>query len=293
MSNQAKAYILALVTVGLWSTIASAAKLSLRYLQPEELLLYASITSSIVLFGIIAKQKKLTLLTQISKMDIFKGVRYGFLNPFCYYLVLFKAYDLLPAQQAQIINYTWAIMVSILAVPLLGQKIARSQAVAIVLSYLGVLVIATRGELAELHFVNPFGVCLALFSTLLWSIYWILNTKDQRDPVVGLFLNFICILPVVALYVFFTVGFRRLPVEGYAGAAYIGCFEMGIAFVCWLKAMKYTESTAKIANLIFIAPFGSLVCIYFLVGEEIYSSTYAGLALVVAGLVVQAVKRAE
>ncbi len=62
---------------------------------------------------------------------------------------------------------------------------------------------------------------------------------------------------------------------------------MGVAFVLWLKAMKLTDNTAKIANLIFIAPFASLVFIHFLVGEEIYSSTLAGLALVMGGLVIQ------
>jgi drug/metabolite transporter (DMT)-like permease len=61
---------------------------------------------------------------------------------------------------------------------------------------------------------------------------------------------------------------------------------MAVGFVLWLKAMKCTDNTAKIANLIFIAPFASLVFIYFLVGEKIYPSTYAGLIFVVTGLVI-------
>ena len=40
----------------------------------------------------------------------------GLVNPFLYYLVLFKAYDLLPAQEAQAINYTWALMLAFLSV---------------------------------------------------------------------------------------------------------------------------------------------------------------------------------
>ena len=61
----------------------------------------------------------------------------------------------------------------------------------------------------------------------------------------------------------------------------------------WLSALKYTESTAKISNLIFISPFISLVLIHFLVGEEIYRSTIVGLVFIVVGLLVQQVKRGK
>ena len=47
----------------------------------------------------------------------------GLINPFLYYLVLFKAYDLLPAQEAQAINYTWALMLAFLSVIFLKQKL--------------------------------------------------------------------------------------------------------------------------------------------------------------------------
>lgn len=288
MKKQTKAYIYALITVGLWSTIGSATKLTLSRLTPAELLLYASLVSTVVLFFILTAQKKLKELTLLSKHHWLISIGFGFLNPFAYYLVLFKAYDILPAQQAQIINYTWAITLSLLSIPLLGQKVVGRQWLAIIVSYIGVLVIATRGELLALNFENPFGVGLALFSTVLWALYWILNTRDKRDPVVGLFLNFLCALPFIVLYVLFFEGFRPVAIEGLLGATYIGFFEMGVAFVLWLKAMKYSDNTAKIANLIFIAPFASLIFIHFLVGEEIYLSTLAGLLLVMTGLVIQA-----
>ncbi|HCO12391.1 MAG TPA: EamA family transporter, partial [Desulfonauticus sp.] len=45
MVNQKKAYFFGLLTVFIWSTVASAFKLSLRYLTPLQLLFYASLTS--------------------------------------------------------------------------------------------------------------------------------------------------------------------------------------------------------------------------------------------------------
>ena len=62
---------------------------------------------------------------------------------------------------------------------------------------------------------------------------------------------------------------------------------MGITYVLWLAALQRARSAAQISNLIFLSPFLSLVFIHFLVGEEIYPSTYAGLGLIVAGLLLR------
>jgi drug/metabolite transporter (DMT)-like permease len=70
----------------------------------------------------------------------------------------------------------------------------------------------------------------------------------------------------------------------------VGIFEMGITFVLWLSALKLSESTAKVGNLIFMSPFLSLVFIHFLVGEDILASTFIGLVLIISGLLMQQLK---
>jgi drug/metabolite transporter (DMT)-like permease len=77
------------------------------------------------------------------------------------------------------------------------------------------------------------------------------------------------------------------PWQALAGGFYVGVFEMGLAFILWLKAMKLAENTARIANLIFISPFLSLMLISVLLNEVILSSTLIGLCLIIAGLVLQ------
>lgn len=291
MTRQGQAYVYGLVTIGLWSTVATACKLSLRYISPEELVFYSAVTSCLVLVVILYWQKKLNQLKKMSMAEWILSFKLGLLNPFLYYLILFKAYDLLPAQQAQPLNYTWAITLSLLSVPLLGQRLGRQQLAAILISYFGVLVLSTRGELLALNFDSPFGVVLALLSTVFWSLYWIGNTRDTRDPVVGLFMNFICAVPCIALYMIIFQPFKLVDLRGLAGAVYLGFFEMGIAFLLWLIAMKLTLNTAKLANLIFLSPFLSLIFIYFFVGEKILPSTLVGLGFIVLGLILQGTVR--
>jgi drug/metabolite transporter (DMT)-like permease len=287
MTSQPRAILFALSAVLLWSTVATAFKLSLDYLTPVELLLYSALFSTLVLGAILFWQKKFSLVFKCSRKEYLLSVLLGFLSPFLYYLILFKAYDLLPAQQAQPINYTWAITLSLLSVPLLKHKISWQQWLALVISYIGVVVISTEGRPFDLEFTNPFGVFLALASTVVWSLYWIYNTRDKRDPVVGLFLNFVFSIPFIISYYIFTEGVRAVPLKGILGAAYVGFFEMGFCFVLWLMAMKLTNNTAKISNLIFLSPFLSLIFIHFILGEHIVAGTFIGLILIVIGLLVQ------
>jgi len=287
MKNQRKAMVYGLVTVLLWSTVASAFKLSLRHLEPAHLLLYSGAFSTLLLAAILVVQGRLGQIFRCTPREYGMSLLLGLLNPFLYYLVLFRAYDLLPAQQAQPLNYTWAITLSLLAVPLLGQRFKWREFAALLLGYGGVVVIATEGDPFGLHFTSPPGVALALASTVIWALYWIFNTRDRRDPVVALLVNFLFSFPFVLGYCLLFTELSRPPLPGLLGAAYVGFFEMGACFVLWLLAMKQAESTAKISNLIFLSPFLSLVLIHFLVGEQILPSTLAGLGLIVAGLLVQ------
>lgn len=291
MTNQKKAYLYAIGAVLIWSTVASAFKLSLRSMSPAHLLLFANITSVLLLGGILATRGELRKALPKNRRTLVQSIGFGFLNPFLYYLVLFKAFDLLPAQEAQPLNYTWAVTLSILAVPMLKQRMTMQDVVAILISYSGVLVISTRGDLVGMQFSDPLGVGLALVSTVIWAFYWIYNTRDKRPPLAGLFMNFLCALPVSLLYCLLFTELRLPDLAGLLGAIYVGCFEMGVSFFLWLQALKYTESTAKISNLIFISPFISLLLIHLLVGEEILPSTFAGLVLIVVGLVLQQVRR--
>jgi len=287
IKNQKTATAFALLAVLMWSTVATAFKITLTHFSALQMLLVSSLVSCLVLIFICYHQKKLTLLKDnfLKKPTFY--LLMGAINPFLYYLLLFQAYDLLPAQQAQSLNYTWAITLSLLAVPVLGHKLRRNDIIAILLGYLGALIIATKGDLLTLSFDNPVGVVLALLSTLLWACYWIFNSKNDAEPITSLLLCFLCSLPMILMTVVIFDDIAMTSWEGWLGAAYIGLFEMGLAFVAWLTALKYAESTSKISNLIFISPFISLLLLSQIIGESIYPATIIGLILIILGLLIQ------
>ncbi|WP_354623791.1 DMT family transporter [Psychromonas sp. MME2] len=290
IKNQKKAILFALTAVLMWSTVASAFKLTLAYFSPIQMLLVSSSTTILALTCICYLQNKLHLVKHYFLKRPFYYLTLGLINPFLYYLILFAAYDLLPAQQAQTLNYTWAITLSILAVPFLGQKLHKKDIAAILLGYFGAMIIATRGELLSLNFSSPLGVFLALFSTLLWAMYWILNSKNSADPIVSLLLSFVLALPVIIIATPLMSDFIMPDWQGWIGAIYIGLFEMGFAFVAWLTALRYAQNTAQISNLIFISPFISLLLLNWIIKEPIYPATIVGLLFIISGLLIQQIK---
>jgi drug/metabolite transporter (DMT)-like permease len=287
MEKQKKAYLYAGIAVLFWSTCASAFKISLRHIDVFPLLFCASITSTAAFFVCLLFSKKLNLLKDLSRRDYVHSALLGSLNPFLYYVVLFKAYSLLPAQEAQPLNFIWPLTLVLLSIPLLQQKITLRDVLATIICFAGVLVISTRGDILALKFTDTAGVSLATGSSIIWSLFWIYNVRDKRDEAVRLFLNF-AFGSVVTLASMLLLTNVRIPdVSGIIGAVYVGLFEMGITFLLWLKALKLSKTTAHVTNLIYMVPFLSLVMISFAVGEKIRPSTIAGLVFIVGGIVLQ------
>ncbi len=296
IKNQTKSILFAVASVLLWSTVAVSFKISLKYLDYLQLLFISSIASTfaialVLLFNIIKNNISINEIKPNLNL-IRHSALLGFLNPFLYYIVLFKAYDLLPASLAQPLNYTWVIVISIFSVIFLNQKINIKQFIALIVSFFGVVVIATKGNIIQIDFQSPLGIFLASGSSLIWGAYWIISVKNKSDGRVAMLYNFIfgSIYISIALLIFSSFDFNYF---GIISAVYVGLFEMGITFLLWFNALKYSENTALTGNIVFLSPFISLIIINFVLGESIHISTIFGLILIVLGAIAQNILSAK
>ncbi|WP_297497247.1 DMT family transporter [Thermococcus sp.] len=264
----------AVLSVLLWSTVASAFKLSLHYMKPLQLLFYASLTSLIV-FGVLYS-RELSL-----RKENLRSAYLGLLI-FLYYTVLFSAYEELPAQEAQALNYTWPLVLVLLSIPLLGKRPGMRVVTGLFLGFFGAFIVVTRGNLRGLDFSNPAGVALALGSAVIWATYWIMNLRDERSLIEKMFWNFLFGFAYISAVLALLGGFTVPPIEGLAGAAYVGLFEMGVTYLFWHRALEIDMKFAS--NLAYLVPFLSLFFISLAVGERIEPSTVFGLCLIVGGI---------
>ncbi len=290
MSQDRQAILYGLGAVALWSTVATAFKVALAWMTPLELMWLAVLVSWALMGALVIRQGNIaTALCTGWKTAAWAGL----MNPVAYYLVLFAAYDRLPGQEAMALNYTWALAMAFLAVPLLGQRLTRMDIVAGLVAYAGVWVIATRGAVFNVAFADPLGVVLALASTLLWALYWLLNARDSRPPLVGQWQNFSVGLPVLTLLLLLGPGFQWHGWPALGAGVYVGLFEMGIAFILWQLAVQSVSRTAKVSNLIFLSPPISLLLLFLVVGEPILPSTLVGLVLILFGLGLQQIQKSS
>ncbi len=284
MKQLSKAYIYALLSVVLWSTVATAFKIGLKTLSPLYLILTASAFSLITFFVVILFQGKVKELFTVSWVGLGKSALLGALNPFGYYLILFHAYSLLPAQVAQPLNMVWPITLALLSAPMLGQKITTRNIVAILVSFVGVMFISSQGSLSGIKNTDLTGVLLAVGSSVIWALFWILSVLDKRDEIFKLFWNFAFGLIYLLVVAFIFTDFQIPEMKALPAAIYIGLFELGITYILWMKAMHLSENNAKTGNLIFLSPFLSLIFIHFILGETIHFTTYIGLGFIISGI---------
>lgn len=279
-TNERQALTFGLGAVLLWSTVATGFKLGLAVLAVEQLLLLGSALSWLV-FAAYAVSTRQFALDRQDRPLVFA---LGLINPFAYYLILFAAYDRLPAHIAQPLNYTWAITLALLAVPILKQPLTGKTLSGILVSYLGVVVLLVTAAPVNGSSWDTWGVVLALLSTVLWAVYWLLNTNSNSAPAALMFWSFSVGLPLIAAACWLGPGWPRLTAVNLAYGAWVGFIEMGVTFLLWQQALRRTANAARIGQLIFLSPFLSLVIIYLVLGEHITWGAVLALLIIVLGL---------
>jgi drug/metabolite transporter (DMT)-like permease len=288
MNRTRQSYIYAGLAIFFWSTVPTVFKISLGELDVLTMLTLAVLTSTLVLLIIVVSSGKWNLIRENSVKDLLNSAVLGLVNPFLYYLILLKAYKLLPAQVAQPLNMIWPIILVFLSVPLLGQKIERKSFAALFISFIGVYLISSQGNPFHFGGSDLTGVLMAAGSSVFWAFYFILNMKNKRDEAVKLFLNFLFGSAYLLTAMILTGNLQ--PVIGFRGAlgsVYIGIFEMGLTFFFWLKALSLATTTDKVSNLVYFAPFFSLLFVNFILKENVYYTTPAGLLLIIGGILIQ------
>jgi len=292
MKNQSKALIMGGFVVFFWATVATAFKIALNEISNLQLLLIASSTALIVCFIELIRTKKLNLLREslLSRSTIFRGAWQGLMNPFIYYLILFKGYSLLPAQIAQPLNFSWQIVLMILMAVFLKQKMHFNQVAGVLVSFSGIIILSLNNSADISGKLSIFGLGLIIASTIIWATYWLLKINEKQDSVIELFVSFLfgtIYLVVVSLF----TPMEFPPLKPLLAGIYAGMFEMGITFILWSKALKLATNRVTLTQLIYLSPLLSLLLIHFILGEKIGVLTIAGLFLIIGGILISNLKQ--
>jgi drug/metabolite transporter (DMT)-like permease len=285
LPRERKALVCALTAVVLWSTVATAFKLGLRLATPLQLIAGASLVSWVIFA---AADRRTTGIATGDRRTVLAAALLGLLNPLLYYPLLLTGYDRLPAQVAQPLNYTWALWLALLAIPLRRQPLRWSVGFGILCAIAGVALLAQRD--ATLGPIDPLGIALLLASALLWALYWLLQTAlpalARLTSLRRLNIGFAAATPLLLLSATVIDGWPAWSPALAGLMLWIGAVEMGFTFLLWQRALELTSDSARIGQLIFISPLLALLPITLVLGEPLRAQAIGGLALILLGLVV-------
>lgn len=279
MKTENKAMICALLTVLSWSSASTAFKIALSYMDPTQLIFISMLTACLFLSFILLFIKQGKDIFHYS-LDMWLKVFLLGIVLYAYYVILFLGYDRLPAQIAQPLNNTWAIVLALFSVYFLKQKLTLKEFGYIVFAYTGVLIIAIGGQKIE-GSLSFEGLIFIIITTFLYPFYWIANKKFQLPFVFGLWGSF----GIASIFAFLTLLFSEnmLPQEGLFAGMYVGLFELAVPFILWGQAIKLTQKVSRIATLSFLVPFLALFWVNIILKEPIALSTIIGLCFIVVG----------
>ncbi len=289
MLNEKLSYYYVAITIFLWASTAAVAKLVLKTLDNLQVLLISSIIAAISLLIIVIIQHKITIIKKYSFKDYWTFAYMSFIGIFLYFVFLYAALMFAPAQEAFILNYTWPIWVIIFASILLNEGVTLKKIGGILLSFIGVYVVATTGNIFALSVTNVKGDFFALGAAVCYGIFSVLGKKQDYERFTSMFFyfTFTSIYAFIAILLFSNI--PHLSLVEFIGLLWLGIFTSALPHVFWFLALKYGD-TAKMSNIIFLTPFVSLIFIFLLLGEKILLSSFLGLLFIVLGILIQSYK---
>lgn len=281
-----KEYLYAGLSIFLWSTTATVTKLLLSTLNSMQILVVSSLFAFIFLLIINLIKGNLKELKNYKIKDYLQIAVIGVLGTFLYNLFLYLGIDTLEASQAFIINYLWPIMTVLFACIILKEKMTTRKLIAIILSFVGVIVVTANGNLLNIQKSSIIGALYCVIAAISYGLFSVLNKQKNYNKYVSMMLFYLVSFIISLIYILCSKSNFILEGNQLIGLLWIGIFTSATAFTSWALALEKGD-TAKISNLAYITPFLSLVWTALILKENLKIYSLIGLIIIVLGIFIQ------
>ena len=280
-----KSYLFAATAILCWSTVAVTSKLLLGSHNNFQVLWISALFAAIFLFVVNLANGNIKKLKAYKLKDYIISILIGLPGGFFYYVFYYAGTDRMLASQAFIINYLWPIMSIVFACIILKEKMTIRKAVAIIISFLGVAVVA-GGDIKKLNGDLILGAVYCILGAVSYGVFTALNQKYDYEQSISVMISYIASFVLTSI-INIAQGDLFVPtLVETLGFVWNGVITMAIANTVWVMALK-AGNTAKISNLAYITPFLSMVWTSLILKEKLNIYFIAGLVVIVLGIFIQ------
>lgn len=176
------------------------------------------------------------------------------------------------------------VIMAIMGFLIYKERMNGTQILGAVISFSGLLVLISRGDLTTLNFISNRGDLLVLGSAFTWSIYSFYGRKVTLNyppslTILYLFITmFILLTPVTISNEFFN-NVVKLTTVDWGALLFLGLFCSGLAYVLWAEAMSELPAN-KVGAILYLEPFVTVFTAWLFLKEEIT------LLMLISGIVI-------
>lgn len=281
------AYMMLVGTAVLWSATGIAVKIALRDFPPLTLAFIRFLISLLVLVSFQLLKKSLVLPSRRDWLLLFA---LGLIGTFGANFFFYKGLEYTTAINTALIGAGSPIVITILTVIILGERISKSQLLGIFLSFLGVVVVITKGSLSVLVNLDfNFGDILMLGYPLTWGIYCVLIRKllNRYSPILLLTYSTVIgttlFLPIVIYEIATEEQGIHFTLGGIGAILYLAIVASIIGNVWWNEAIKRVGAS-RTGIFMNVVPICTMILSLLLLREEIGIPQVIGAGMVLIGV---------
>ena len=265
----------------LWSTGFVGAKYGLPYADPFIFLSVRVLIAALILFAVAALMK---LPIAIGASAISRSSLIGFFLHACYLGgVFFSISKGLPAGVAAVVTSLQPVLVSLLAVKVLGEQLKAKQVVGLVLGLVGVVLVLGPSFEQDIPTSAVIGILVALIGSTSATL---LQKKIGADvPLVsGTAYQYLASGFVLALAAIATGGTRITWSSQFILAFVWLIAVLSVGAILLLLWLLNTGSAASVSSLFYLIPPATALEAFFLFGEKVNTQGFLGIGITALGV---------
>lgn len=285
MTNKTKGTLLVLICVALWAMIPPAAKFAQSSLDNHQFLFYSSLISFICLFATTIFKRKVGEIKKYSKKDWISVLILGLLGTYIYYLFLYLGYKEAKGLEVLVVQYTWPISIVVFSLFLLKEKLTIRKSIAVLLGFVGVLIVLTKGEFSNIHIDNFSVIILVFLGASSFALFSVLSKKIDLEPIGVTSIYFLSATIASLFSMFYFSSFAFPDLKEWFPIVLNGMFLNGFSYLLWLNALKISEAS-YLAPFVFLTPILSAIYLIILFDEPLeFAYIFGIICVVIAGFV--------
>jgi drug/metabolite transporter (DMT)-like permease len=265
----------------LWSTGFIGAKYGLPFADPFIFLSVRVLIAALILFAIAAVMKS---PIAIGTSAITRSSVIGFFLHACYLGGVFYSISKgLPAGVAAVVTSLQPVLVSILAVKVLGEQLRAKQIVGLVLGLVGVVLVLGPSFEQDIPTSGVIGILVALIGSTAATL---LQKKIGADiPLIsGTAYQYLASGLVLGIAAVATGG-TRIQWSGQFIVAFVWLIAvLSVGAILLLLWLLNTGSAASVSSLLYLIPPATALEAFFLFGEKVNAQGFLGIGITALGV---------